>query len=267
MSSIDTELIVNKNRYIIACSGKATRWNNYLNSNKHLIKIGNETLLDRTIRLINKFDSNCEICIFAFDEEYKRDETLLCKPTLLPREEHSKYPAIFMTREFWNPTGNTIVLFGDVFYTTNSMKIIYENKNKLNFFGRENGSAITGKTYGELFAISFNKYDQTPILHYLKILELKFKTNKINRFVTWELYKIINNIKLTDHKIKNHFIEINDFTDDFDLPIDYDIWYKNLNNYLRPKIKQQIMNENSNTNVNILDSCFENQFILLITDM
>lgn len=52
-----------KNRYIIACSGGGTRWENYLNTKKHLIKIGNEPLLDRTIRLINNYVSNGEICI------------------------------------------------------------------------------------------------------------------------------------------------------------------------------------------------------------
>jgi len=61
-----------KNRYIIACSGGGTRWENYLNTKKHLIKIGNEPLLDRTIRLINNYDSNSEICIFAYETNYPK---------------------------------------------------------------------------------------------------------------------------------------------------------------------------------------------------
>lgn len=38
-----------------------------------------------------------------------------------------------MSREYWNLEGNTIILFGDVFFTENSMKQITENNNKLNF--------------------------------------------------------------------------------------------------------------------------------------
>lgn len=221
-----------KNRYIIACSGGGTRWGNYLNTKKHLIKIGNEPLLDRTIRLINNFDPNSEICIFAFEDEYRRDNTKFCKPTLLDREEHIKYPAIYMTREYWNLEGNTIILFGDVFFTENSMKQITENNNKLNFFGRQGGSSITGKRYGELFGLSFNKEQQKNILNILQNLEQQFKDKKIRRFLTWELYRLINNIDINKHKITNHFIEINDLTDDFDFPKDYDIWYENIQPYL-----------------------------------
>lgn len=96
------------------------------------------------------------------------------------------------------------------------MKQIYENINKLNFFGRYGGSSITGKKYGELFGLSFNKLAHTKILNNLKIIKQKFMNKEINRFGGWELYRIINNIDLKIHKIKNYFIEINDFTDDFD---------------------------------------------------
>ena len=221
-----------KNIYIIACSGGGTRWGNYLNTKKHLIKIGNETLLDRTIRLINKFDSNSKICIFAFEDEYRRDNTKFCKPTLLDRDEHIKYPAIYMSREYWNAKGNTTLVCGDVFFTENCMKQITENNNKLNFFGREGGSSITGKTYGELFGLSFNKEQQTNILNILKDLDQQFINKKIKRFLTWEFYRLINNIDVNNHQIKNHFIEINDFTDDFDFPNDYDIWYEKIKPYL-----------------------------------
>ena len=111
------------------------------------------------------------------------------------------------------------------------MKQITQNNNKLNFFGREGESLITGKIYGELFGLSFNK-EQTNILNILQNLEQQFKDKKITRFLTWELYRIINNIDINQHKIINHFIEINDFTDDFDFPKDYDIWYEKIKPYL-----------------------------------
>lgn len=220
------------NRYIIACSGSGTRWNNYLNTKKHLIKIENETLLDRTIRLLKKFDPNSEICIFAFDKEYQRENTFFCTPTLLKREEHVKYPAVYMSREYWNLNGNTTILFGDIFFTENCIKKILENNNTLNFFGRKEGSSITGKKHGELFGMSFNKDEKEMVLNKLQILEQKFKKNEISRFITWELYRLINKIDLQKHQIKKYFIEINDLTDDFDFPQDYDIWIKKYHLYI-----------------------------------
>lgn len=43
-------------KYIIMADGKGTRWGNYQDIPKHLIQIGGETLLGRTVRLLNEKD-------------------------------------------------------------------------------------------------------------------------------------------------------------------------------------------------------------------
>ena len=56
-------------RFLIACSGKGTRWKNYLGVPKHLIKIDGERLLDRTIRLIKeRVHAKHDIWVIAFDD-------------------------------------------------------------------------------------------------------------------------------------------------------------------------------------------------------
>ena len=47
---------------ILLCGGEATRWNNYLNSPKHLINIEGERLLDRTTRLIKEAGIDVRLC-------------------------------------------------------------------------------------------------------------------------------------------------------------------------------------------------------------
>ena len=48
-------------KYIIMADGKGTRWGNYQDIPKHLIQIGGETLLGRTVRLLNEKDPGCEV--------------------------------------------------------------------------------------------------------------------------------------------------------------------------------------------------------------
>ena len=40
---------------ILICAGDATRWNNHLNTPKHLINIDGETLIERAVKLIHKY--------------------------------------------------------------------------------------------------------------------------------------------------------------------------------------------------------------------
>lgn len=50
-------------KYIIMADGKGTRWGNYQDIPKHLIQIGGETLLGRTVRLLNEKDPGCEVVL------------------------------------------------------------------------------------------------------------------------------------------------------------------------------------------------------------
>jgi len=218
-------------KYIIACSGSGSRWNNYLGKKKHLIEINGESLLHRTVRLIKSLDNNNEIIIMAYTKDYIVKNTIFHIPTLFPIKKHQKLPAIYTSYDIWNKSGKTIFLFGDVFYTVNAMKLIINTtskSNNINFFGRQKGSLITGKKYGEIFGTSFNFKHNKKILDKLEYLKKLFKNGKIKRFITWELYKLLNDMPI-NRKVKKYtknFININDFTDDFDYPIDYDNWIK-----------------------------------------
>jgi hypothetical protein len=226
-------------RYIIACSGSGSRWNNYLGRPKHLIEIDNETLISRTVRLIKKYDKNNEIIIMAYRKDYKVNGTCLHVPNLFTQSKHVKYPAIYTCHNIWNRNGKTILLFGDIFFTENAIKKIinksYYNTFKILFFGRKGSSELTNKKYGEIFGMSFNFIKNKIILKNLEELKIKYEKKEIDRFITWELYKKLNNINLNDIKFKfnSNFIDINDFTEDFDYPCDFINWIEKYNKYKR----------------------------------
>jgi len=206
-------------RYIIACSGVGERWGNHLGVPKHFIKIDDEPILHRTVRLIRQKDKNCEICIMAFTDNYKIENTILCKPTLF--KNHYSLPAILTSKEFWGEE-ETVLLFGDVYFTEHAINTITNTKsNEIVFFGRRQKSNITLKRYGELFGIYFTKKNQDVLLKVLNILYNKFQNRQIPRFGGWELYGFKD--------LPKSFVEIDDLTDDFDFPQDYYDWIKQYN--------------------------------------
>jgi choline kinase len=247
-------------KFLIACSGRSSRWNNYLNCPKHLISINKERLLDRTVRLIRERATNIknyEICIVAFDRElYNIKNTTLIVPECKTEEEKNEYydnPFIYVSQAWWAQNDNniTVILFGDVYFTEKTIDIIFENIIKQDnyfFYGRKLGSPYTLCKYGEIFAISFSSnFNNMFKIALSKLKQLK-NENKIERFISWEVYRELQNIDLFSHEIKNNFIRINDFTEDFDYPDDYDTWISQWNKYkdkykleqLRVKLKNII---------------------------
>lgn len=210
-------------RYIIACSGAGERWGDHLGVPKHFIKIDDEPILHRTVRLIQQNDKNCEICIMAFTDNYKIKDTILCKPTLF--KNHYSLPAILTSKEFWGEE-DTVLLFGDVYFTDSAINTITNTKSgegsPIIFFGRRQKSNITLKNYGEIFGVYFTKKNQEVLLKVLNILHNKFETQQIPRFITWEVYGFKD-------LVSKSFVEIDDLTDDFDFPKDYYYWIKQYN--------------------------------------
>ncbi len=212
-------------KFIIACAGKASRWNNYMNTRKHMIEIEGEQILDRTVRLIRDRIPTAEVTIVAFEECYQRENTTLWIPPMGQTVEHYDLPAIYTTAVIWNDYGRTVLLFGDIYFTDEAMdKICYDMNTDWNFYGRAEASVVTGSPYGELWGLSFYPEYINTIDGALGTLCNWWYNRKIERFKHWELYRYMNGIHPDDHRITNHFVEINDWTEDFDYPEDYDDW-------------------------------------------
>ncbi len=215
-----------KNRYLIAAAGDGVRWKNYLNRKKHLIEIGGETLVERTIRQIREVDESAEIILIGKDTSYQFEGAITCTPDFMTSALFNKKPAIFATRELWNSGGTTTLLFGDTFYSTSCIKRITElaDTHTTKFIGRSSGSKLTGKIYGEIFAIRFDAAQIPTLDQALSRLNELHELNKLDRFQGWHLCRYLGKIPLEASDVSNDFIEIHDFTDDFDFPIDYHKW-------------------------------------------
>lgn len=221
-------------KWFICCGGKMARWNGYLNRPKHCVVIQNETLIARTTRLIQKYDPECSVqIIITSNQDANQYQTPGAKLQIITPEDYESFYQTLAIESVLTWGGkldnNTIMLFGDVFYTNNCiMQICIESKTARNiiWFGRGSYSNYTGKSYGELWGMTFGPDHIDHLYHAISNLNNMYKSGSMSRLKHWELYRYLNGIPLNQHQIKGNFVEINDYTEDFDCPCDYDTWIK-----------------------------------------
>ncbi len=206
------------NKAVIMCAGSSSRWGHYLGVPKQLISIDGETLLHRTIRLLKENQLNDIYVTVPKIGQFGKINANEKEGT--SKTELDKF---LNAKEF----SGAIFLWGDCYFSENAIKIICQNEHDLMFFGRRQGSTFTGKRYGELFAVKTND------LFFKYAIELNKHRHEMRRCASWELYTYIVEDKIPMNRIVDtpikYFTEINDMTDDFDYPRDYDIWIKNYN--------------------------------------
>jgi hypothetical protein len=123
-----------------------------------------------------------------------------------------------------------IILYGDVYYTDEAVKTIATNDRPWCFYLRESASEITGKPWGEIFAFSFDGSLNKFMLENLKNISFKAVRRNIPKPAGWTLLRYLLNVKKTkDIFVPEHsyaYINIDDWTDDFDYPHDLDTWQR-----------------------------------------
>jgi hypothetical protein len=192
---------------IIPIGGQGSRWNNHTGVPKYKAEVDGEPILDRTIRLLRQYDVEATLI--------KDGETT-----------YGDIDKIYSSRKKWSKDDKTVILFGDTFFTDEAMEKIMTNQStKWTVYGRVMGSPFTGKEYGELYGVSF--YPES-IGHMVECIERVAKLHDrgaIDSANLWALYRAMHNFPddlMNSHFAGTDFVEINDFTEDFDWPQDYD---------------------------------------------
>ncbi len=215
---------------IIICAGEGRGWKNYLGIQKHFIKIEDERLIDRTVRLINKLkNENVKVFVVALNDNYKIEGSTLFIPKINPVDDG--VDKFLNSKELWSKQGRTIIFYGDVWFSEEAMRqIIQYDKKEWMLFARKGKSSVTGCMHEEIFAQSFYPKD-TPEheKNLLKIVEA-YQLKLIRCGSGWHHYRCMVGLEHTDNKIiKDKIFNIDDFTDDFDYPLDYDTWMAHRN--------------------------------------
>jgi len=219
-------------RAIIIAAGTATRWANYLDTPKHLISIDGEPILYRTVRLLKENNVTDIHIVGPVDNRYKVDGCSLFVP--VKNSKMHDADKFLNSETLWSSVDRTIILFGDVYFTENAINTIINLKeNTWLAYGRFFGSTITGSKYGELFGHSF--YPEHIDNHKKALSRVVNLVDKrlAKKGNGWEHYRAMQSIPDSEvriHRRYDNFIEINDWTEDFDYPNDYDMWIERWNN-------------------------------------
>lgn len=207
-----------KTRVIILAAGDSARWGNYRGTPKHLTKIEGKTLLERTCSQFLKYTD--DVCVIGANEDYKVEGTSLY--AIKAQNTHWKDAAKFLSSQnLWLRDGRTVLVFGDVYFTSEAVKTIMKDKDSFKFFLRTGPSELSGARWKEIFALSF---DQTMAPKINQNLLYLVSMNQAQKQAGWALYKYMIGPAPSGLFSNSHFVEINDWTEDFDFPEDLEIW-------------------------------------------
>lgn len=228
-------------RYLILCAGDSKRWTGrppLTDEPKHLVELCGEPLLHRTVRLVHELDPDADIRIVVAnhqDPRYRVDGTKRVKARLDPRR--GGLDKVLSSRHVWHAQGRTVVLLGDVYYTTAAIGAIvgWEGGDWV-MFGRPGDSKLTGKPWAEPFALAFwpERHDDIAAAADRAIaaqLEHQGTILAQGLSVWWRSMVGVPDDQLgrpwfppEDTVRFGHYIAISDATDDIDTPDDWDRW-------------------------------------------
>lgn len=209
-------------RVLILAAGEGKRWNNFRLTKKHHILIGGQSLIDRQVIQFSKYTD--DIVIVSNDASDKKDGT----EHFLPGSDATwlDMAKFYSSKDAWSQ-GRTVLVFGDTYFTDEAVKTIMSNSDEIVFFLRKGDSSITGKQYKEIFALAFDIGIASKIQRWIEEI---IQGGYANIAGGWFLYRKLlheQNLELAEGLEQNvSCVSIDDWTEDFDYPIDLLMWEK-----------------------------------------
>lgn len=190
-------------KYIIMADGKGTRWKNYKDIPKHFIEVNGETLLARTVRLLKENDPDCQVIITSHDPRYEVPGATRYEP------KNNVLEIDRFTAELIED--NICFLYGDTYYSESAAASIVENQAEdILFFGNERSIVAVKVKNSTIFAEHVNH-----------VREL-FLQGKIQKCIGWQVYQSFLGLPFDEKKIAGKYIFIEDGTQDFNSPEDFE---------------------------------------------
>lgn len=190
-------------KYIIMADGKGTRWKNYQNIPKHLIKIDGEILLERTVRQLNNQDKNAKVIITSHDKRYEFKGATRYEPL------NNVLEIDRFTEELIED--NICFLYGDTYYTDETINNIINSKvDDILFFGNQKS------------IVAIKVKDSKLFKKHISNVKKLYLNNKIKNCKGWQVYQSFQNLEFDKKQIKDKFVIVDDETIDYNTPKEYE---------------------------------------------
>lgn len=217
-------------RCLLLCGGAGTRWGSRgAGSRKHLVEVEGEVLLARTFRQLGGHAADAHVVVNQGDAALYAPHVSGGARVQTIRDggpEGTAADKFLSSRDLWSRDGVTVVLLGDVWFSDEAMAAILAPRSEdWLAFGRTGPSTFTGCPHGELFAQRFSRTDEHE--RCLLALEAMYRDLSCARAASgWAHYQLMIGASPNVHTVGPRFVEVDDFTDDFDAPADLEAWLR-----------------------------------------
>lgn len=157
-------------RYVIMANGQGIRWNEYLGIPKHLISVGNETLLERIVRQVGERDAGAQIIISSSDPRCESSGAIRYSPLRNDIELDRFVPELLCD--------SICFLYGDTYYTDEAMDIIFATeRGAITFFGTEKS------------LVAIKVHDHAEFGRHLENVRSAYTAGTINICKGWQVFR------------------------------------------------------------------------------
>jgi hypothetical protein len=195
---------------LVLAAGRADRFGGL---DKCSIAVEGESLVARTTRLCHERLSVPVKVVVAEGRSYTDDEHLVAAPAACDVDR------FVAGQEQWPSIGEVGILYGDVWFSEAALDaFVWPRKAPVVWYGRRRPSYITGKPYGEIFAVRFQV--PGPFLMGVEAVRTGYLNRQLARCLGWEVEDHLRRQKVGE------FVTIDDLTEDFDYPVDLERWQR-----------------------------------------
>lgn len=172
-------------RYVIMADGAGSRWDNYNEIPKHFVKINEETLLERTVRLVKKQSPNSEVIITSRDSRYE---------VLGARRHEPKNNVLEIDRFTYELIEDDVCfLYGDTVYTDEIMEVIVNTTvSDIMFYGNQKSIIAVKVKNSKLFK------------KHVDIVKKQFLNGEIDKCIGWQVYQSYTGQTFDNREILNN---------------------------------------------------------------
>lgn len=212
-------------------AGEGVRWGNYLEVPKYLITIDEVPILHRTVGLLRHFSPESDIWVVGRDERYAVPGAKLFIPETQDAVGIGKF---LSSAHLWDDYDYVVNVYGDCWLSRWCMRVVAQQDNPFSVVGRWHASWFTGKPWGELFTIGHDRKTRPRLLEAIQLLQAWGQAGEIYRDpggweLVWTMFgETLEQINAQAYASRpcnyEGFIDVDDFSDDFDYPQDYDTW-------------------------------------------
>lgn len=198
-------------KYVIMADGKEQRWKHFQGIHKWQIKVGDQTLLERTCALLQKLDPAARIFITSHDPSLEIPGTTRHEPM------NNVLEIDRFTVELIEP--DVCFLYGDCLYSEDSLRVILQT---------ETDGVLMFGSRKKIFAVKVA--DADLFRKHIAYVRRLYVDERISECIGWEVYHSLQGLPLESREIGAGYVLIEDETRDFNSPQDLMEYHQNKQN-------------------------------------